>query len=156
MGRMVGTVTRGILSPIFKQGDDIVKIVTDTVINASAAEGFEIRDRDIIAITESVIARAQGNYAQVDDIAEDVRKKFGKSTIGIIFPILSRNRFALCLKGIAKGAEKIELKQQLFDLYEQKTVTGSVILNPYETKIYRKKRLIPKAINGLSKNPKQC
>ncbi|MDI9483468.1 MAG: coenzyme F420-0:L-glutamate ligase [Bacillota bacterium] len=109
MGRMVGTVTRGILSPIFKQGDDIVKIVTDTVINASAAEGFEIRDRDIIAITESVIARAQGNYAQVDDIAEDVRKKFGKSTIGIIFPILSRNRFALCLKGIAKGAEKIVL-----------------------------------------------
>jgi len=106
---MVGTVTRGILSPIFKQGDDIVKIVTDTVINASAAEGFEIRDRDIIAITESVIARAQGNYAQVDDIAEDVRKKFGKSTIGIIFPILSRNRFALCLKGIAKGAEKIVL-----------------------------------------------
>jgi F420-0:gamma-glutamyl ligase len=109
MGRMVGTVTRGILSPIFKQGDDIVKIVTDTVINASAAEGFEIRDRDIIAITESVIARAQGNYAQVDDIAEDVRKKFGKSTIGIIFPILSRNRFALCLKGLAKGAEKIVL-----------------------------------------------
>lgn len=109
MGRMVGTVTRGILSPIFKQGDDIVKIVTDTVINASAAEGFEIRDRDIIAITESVIARAQGNYAQVDDIAEDVRKKFGKGTIGIIFPILSRNRFALCLKGIAKGAEKIVL-----------------------------------------------
>lgn len=109
MGRMVGTVTRGILSPIFKKGDDIVKIVTDTVISASAAEGFEIRDRDIIAITESVIARAQGNYAQVDDIAEDVRKKFGKSTIGIIFPILSRNRFALCLKGIAKGAEKIVL-----------------------------------------------
>ncbi len=109
MGRMVGTVTRGILSPIFKKGDDIVKIVTDTVISASAAEGFEIRDRDIIAITESVIARAQGNYAQVDDIAEDVRKKFGKGTIGIIFPILSRNRFALCLKGIAKGAEKIVL-----------------------------------------------
>jgi len=109
MERMVGTVVRGILSPIFKKGDDIVKIVTDTVLKASAAEGFEIRDRDIIAITESVIARTQGNYADVDNIAEDIRRKFGKSTIGIVFPILSRNRFALCLKGIAKGAGKIIL-----------------------------------------------
>ena len=109
MGRMVGTIVRGILSPIFKKGDDVVKIVTDTVLNAAAAEGFEIRDRDIIAVTESVIARAQGNYAGVDDIAEDIRRKFGKNTIGIVFPILSRNRFALCLKGVAKGAEKIIL-----------------------------------------------
>ena len=109
MGRVIGTVARGILSPIFKKGDDIVKMVTDTVINASAVEGFEIRDKDIVAITESVIARAQGNYAGVDDIAEDIRKKFGKSTVGVVFPILSRNRFALCLKGIAKGAGKIIL-----------------------------------------------
>jgi len=91
------------------EGDDLIQIVTDSVIKASRVEGFDIKDRDIIGITESVVARAQGNYATIDDIAEDVRSKFGKSAIGVIFPILSRNRFAVCLRGIAKGAGKIVL-----------------------------------------------
>ncbi|HOV68795.1 MAG TPA: coenzyme F420-0:L-glutamate ligase [Clostridia bacterium] len=109
MDRLVGTVVRGIRMPIIHQGDDLVDMVVDTVLAASRCEGFAIRDRDIIAVTESVIARAQGNYASVDAIAKDVRAKFNCSTIGVIFPILSRNRFAICLKGIAKAAEKIIL-----------------------------------------------
>ena len=107
--RRVGTVSRGIRCPIIRQGDDLAKIVTDSVIEAAEAEGFELRDRDVIAITESVVARSQGNYCTVEDIASDVKAKFGEETIGVIFPILSRNRFAICLKGIAMGAKKIVL-----------------------------------------------
>jgi len=109
MGRMVGTVVRGLRAPIINKGDDLAEIVVDTVLRASSHEGFQIQDRDIVAITESVVARAQGNYASVDQIAKDVRNKFGGGTIGVIFPILSRNRFAICLRGIARGADKIVL-----------------------------------------------
>ena len=107
--RRVGTVSRGIRCPIIRQGDDLSEIVTDSVLEAAEFEGFSIRDRDVIAVTESIVARAQGNYCSVDNIAEDVRAKLGGETIGVIFPILSRNRFAICLRGIAKGAKKIVL-----------------------------------------------
>lgn len=109
MERRVGTISRGIRCPIIREGDDLKTIVTDSVLEAAASEGFELRDRDVIAVTESVVARAQGNYASIDHIAEDVKKKLGGETIGVIFPILSRNRFAICLKGIAKGAKKVVL-----------------------------------------------
>ena len=107
--RRVGTVSRGIRCPIIRQGDDLASIVTESVLAAAESEGFEMRDRDVISITESVVARSQGNYCTVDDIAEDVRKKLGGDTVGVIFPILSRNRFAICLRGIAKGCRKIVL-----------------------------------------------
>lgn len=107
--RRVGTVSRGIRCPIIRQGDDLAQIVTDSVLGAADSEGFSMRDRDVIAITESVVARSQGNYCSVSDIAEDVKKKLGGETVGVIFPILSRNRFAICLKGIAMGAKKIVL-----------------------------------------------
>jgi len=107
--RRVGTVSRGIRCPIIREGDDLAKIVSDSVLEAAEAEGFEIRDRDVIAVTESVVARSQGNYASIDAIAEDVKAKLGGGTIGVIFPILSRNRFAIVLRGIAKGAKKIVL-----------------------------------------------
>jgi F420-0:gamma-glutamyl ligase len=107
--RVVGTVVRGLRAPIINKGDKIDEIVVNTVLNASKIEGFSIEDRDIITITESVVARAQGNYATIDDIASDIKAKFGDDTIGVIFPILSRNRFAICLRGIAKGAKKIVL-----------------------------------------------
>ena len=107
--RAVGTVVRGLRGPIINKGDHIEQIVVDTVINAAKIEGFSIEDRDIVTVTESVVARAQGNYATIDDIATDIKAKFGDDTIGIIFPILSRNRFANCLRGIAKGAKSIVL-----------------------------------------------
>ena len=107
--RRTGTISRGIRCPIIREGDDLAKIVSDSVLEASECEGFEIRDRDVIAVTESVVARSQGNYASIDAIAGDVRTKLGGETIGVIFPILSRNRFAICLRGIAKGAKKIVL-----------------------------------------------
>ena len=107
--RRVGTVSRGIRCPIIREGDDLAKIVSDSVLEAAEIEGFELNDRDVIAVTESIVARSQGNYATVDAIAEDVRTKLGGGTIGVIFPILSRNRFAICLRGIAKGAKKIVL-----------------------------------------------
>lgn len=107
--RKVGTVSRGIRCPIIRQGDDLSKIVVDSVLEAAESENFSLRDRDVIAITESIVARAQGNYCSVDDIAADVKAKFGGGTVGVIFPILSRNRFAICLRGIAKGAKKIVL-----------------------------------------------
>ena len=107
--RRVGTVSRGIRCPIIRQGDDLSRIVTDSVLEAAEAEGFELRDRDVISMTESIVARAQGNYCSVDDIAEDVKTKLGGETVGVIFPILSRNRFAICLRGIAKGCKKIVL-----------------------------------------------
>ena len=107
--RRVGTVSRGIRCPIIRQGDDLSEIVTVSVLEAAEAEGFELRDRDVISITESIVARSQGNYCTVDDIAEDVKAKLGGGTVGVIFPILSRNRFAICLRGIAKGCDKIVL-----------------------------------------------
>lgn len=107
--RKVGTISRGIRCPIIREGDDLASIVTSSVLEAAESEGFEMRDRDVIAVTESVVARSQGNYVSIDDIAEDVSEKFGDETIGVIFPILSRNRFAICLKGIARGAKKIVL-----------------------------------------------
>ena len=109
MSKYVGTTSRGIRLPIIKQGDPLADLVVESVLNASKNEPFAINDRDVIAITESVVARSQGNYASVDDIAQDVRNKFGGGTIGVIFPILSRNRFAILLKGFARGADKIVL-----------------------------------------------
>lgn len=109
MERKVGTVVRGIRCPIIREGDDVAAIVVDSVMEAAKAEGFQLRDRDVISVTESIVARAQGNYVSVDTIAADVRKKLGGETIGVIFPILSRNRFSVCLKGIARGAKKIVL-----------------------------------------------
>ncbi len=107
--RRVGTVSRGIRCPIIREGDNLAEIVANSVIEAAEIEGFELRDRDVIAMTESIVARSQGNYATVDNIAADVKAKLGGETIGVIFPILSRNRFAICLRGIAKGAKKIVL-----------------------------------------------
>ncbi|BAQ09353.1 gamma-glutamyl ligase [Bacillus sp. OxB-1] len=107
--RVVGTVSRGLRCPIINKGDNIEQIVVDSVLKAAEVEGFSFNDRDIVSITESIVARAQGNYATVDDIAQDVQSKFGDDTIGVIFPILSRNRFSICLRGIAKGAKKIVL-----------------------------------------------
>ncbi|KAB3528958.1 coenzyme F420-0:L-glutamate ligase [Alkaliphilus serpentinus] len=109
MERIIGTVARGLRTPIINQGDDIPEIVVSTVLKASESEGFTFGDKDIVAITESVVARAQGNYASIDAIAKDVAGKFEDDTVGVIFPILSRNRFAICLRGIAKGAKKIVL-----------------------------------------------
>ena len=109
MERKVGTVSRGIRGPIIREGDDLAKIVVDSVLEAAESEGYELRDRDVVAVTESVVARAQGNYASVDAIAADVRAKLGGETIGVVFPILSRNRFAICLRGIARGAKKVVL-----------------------------------------------
>ena len=107
--RRVGTVSRGIRCPIIREGDNLAKIVADSVIEAAECEGFELRDRDVISVTESIVARSQGNYASVNDIATDVKNKLGGETIGVIFPILSRNRFAICLRGIAMAAKKIIL-----------------------------------------------
>ena len=109
MGRMIGTVSRGVRAPIIRQGDDIVDIVTTSVLDAAREENIAFHDRDVVAMTEAIVARAQGNYCSVEDIATDVKAKFGGETIGVIFPILSRNRFAICLRGIAKGAKKIVL-----------------------------------------------
>ncbi len=109
MERRVGTCSRGIRCPIIRAGDDLVKIVADSVIEAAECEGFELRDRDVVALTESIVARSQGNYADVNAIAADVKAKLGGGTVGVIFPILSRNRFAICLKGIAMGAKKVVL-----------------------------------------------
>ncbi|MBQ9972277.1 MAG: coenzyme F420-0:L-glutamate ligase [Firmicutes bacterium] len=109
MERLIGTVSRGVRAPIIREGDDIVKIVADSILAAEAQGNYTIHDRDIVAVTEAVVARAQGNYATVDQIAADVKAKFGDDAVGVIFPILSRNRFSICLRGIAKGAKKIVL-----------------------------------------------
>lgn len=109
MERRVGTVSRGIRCPIIREGDNLADIVVTSVLEAAKSEGFELRDRDVIAATESIVARAQGNYAKVEAIAADVKAKLGGETIGVIFPILSRNRFSICLKGIAMGAKKVVL-----------------------------------------------
>ena len=110
MSRMVGTVSRGIRAPIIREGDDLRKIVTDCVLEAAAEDGFALHDRDVVAMTEAIVARAQGNYATVDDIAADVEARFGRDTVGVVFPILSRNRFSICLRGIAKGVSKVVLQ----------------------------------------------
>ena len=107
--RRVGTVSRGIRCPIIREGDNLGELVSNSVLEAAEFEGFELRDRDVISVTESIVARAQGNYASIDDIAADVKAKLGGDTIGVIFPILSRNRFAICLRGIARGAKKVIL-----------------------------------------------
>ena len=107
--RRVGTVSRGIRCPIIREGDDLAAIITDSVLEAAEIEGFAIKDRDVIAMTESIVARAQGNYASVQNIADDIKAKLGGGTVGVIFPILSRNRFAICLRGIAMGAKKVVL-----------------------------------------------
>ena len=109
MERKVGTISRGVRCPIIREGDDIGAIVVNSVIEAAEAENFKLRDRDVVAVTESVVARAQGNYASIDAISQDVKEKLGGETVGVIFPILSRNRFAICLKGIAMGAKKVVL-----------------------------------------------
>lgn len=109
MERLVGTVSRGVRAPIIRQGDDITAFVVNSVLAAAKSEGFKLRDKDVVAVTEAVVARAQGNYAGIDQIAKDVQEKFGDDTVGVLFPILSRNRFAICLKGIARGCKKIVL-----------------------------------------------
>ena len=109
MERRVGTISRGIRCPIIREGDNLADIVVSSVLEAAESEGFELRDRDVISVTESIVARAQGNYASVAAIAQDVKEKLGGETIGVIFPILSRNRFAICLRGIAMGAKKVVL-----------------------------------------------
>ena len=109
MERLVGTVSRGVRAPIIREGDDMAQIVVDSVLAAAESEGFALRDRDVVGVTEAVVARSQGNYASTDAIAEDIRAKFPSGHIGVIFPILSRNRFAICLRRIAKGAKKITL-----------------------------------------------
>ena len=109
MSRMLGTVSMGVRAPIIRQGDDLAKIVTDCILEAMKEDGLSPRDRDVVCMTEAIVARAQGNYATVDDIAQDVRTKLGGETVGVIFPILSRNRFAICLRGIAKGCKKVVL-----------------------------------------------
>ena len=131
--RTVGTVARGIRTPVIREGDDLVSLVTDSVLAAAEGENFSFHDRDIVAVTEAVVARANGNYATVDNIATDVRAKFGTDTIGVVFPILSRNRFAICLRGFASGMKKIyllmsypsdEVGNHLFDedLMEEKNI----------------------------------
>ena len=109
MSRLYGTVSRGVRAPMIREGDDLAKIVTESILDAAKSENVQIRDRDIVAMTESIVARAQGNYASINDIAEDVRAKFGGETVGVIFPILSRNRFSICLRGIAMGCKKVVL-----------------------------------------------
>ncbi len=109
MSRMVGTVSRGVRAPIIRSGDNLVDIVTSSVLSAAKEEGYEIRNRDIVAMTEAIVARAQGNYAAAKDIAKDIESKFPEGTVGVIFPILSRNRFSVCLRGIAMGAKKVVL-----------------------------------------------
>mgnify|MGYP002514525680 CR=1 FL=1 len=117
MERKVGTVSRGIRCPIIREGDNLAKIVADSVIEAAESEGFSLRDRDVISVTESIVARSQGNYASVEAIAKDVKAKLGGETIGVIFPILSRNRFAICLRGIAKGVKKAVAKDGIVGIF---------------------------------------
>ena len=107
MSRMLGTVSMGVRAPIIREGDDLAEIVTGSILDAMKYDGLSPRDRDVVAVTESIVARVQGNYVTVDDIATDIRNKFGGGTVGVIFPILSRNRFSICLRGIAKGCKKI-------------------------------------------------
>ena len=134
--RRVGTISRGIRCPIIREGDDLASIVATSVLEAAEYEGFELRDRDVISMTESIVARSQGNYVTVDNIAQDVREKLGGGTVGVIFPILSRNRFAVCLRGIAKGAKKVVIMLSYpSDEVGNKLITDDQIdasgINPY-------------------------
>ena len=106
MSRIIGTVSRGLRAPIVRKGDDLAKIVVDSIMQAVENGDFEVRDRDVIAVTESIVARVQGNIVSIDDIAADVKAKFGGETVGVIHPIFSRNRFSICLRGIAKGCKR--------------------------------------------------
>ena len=133
---MAGTISRGIKAPIIREGDDIVKIVADSVLAAAEQDGFQLHERDVICVTEAVVARADGNYASTEDIAADVKAKLGGETVGVVFPILSRNRFAICLRGIAKGAKKVvlmlsypsdEVGNHLFDM----DILDDSGVNPY-------------------------
>ena len=133
---MAGTISRGIKAPIVREGDDIVKVVVDSVLTAAEQDGFKLQEKDVIAVTEAVVARAAGNYAKTEDIAADVKAKLGGETVGVVFPILSRNRFAICLRGIAKGAKKVvlmlsypsdEVGNHLFDM----DVLDESGVNPY-------------------------
>ena len=144
MSRNVGTISRGIRCPIIKEGDDLKKIVVDSVLTAAKTDKFELKDKDVIAMTESIVARAQGNYATIDHIALDIKKKFGNGAIGVIFPIFSRNRFSVLLKGIARGADKIilmlsyprdEVGNALFD----PNIVDEVDVNPYSDVLSLKK-----------------
>ena len=153
--RRVGTVSRGIRCPIIRTGDDLAAITTESVLAAAASEGFSLHDRDVIAITESVVARSQGNYCSVDDIAADVRTKLGGGTVGVLFPILSRNRFAICLRGIAKGCKKVvlmlsypsdEVGNELVSL-DQIDAAG---VNPYSDVLTLKKY---RELFGVNKHP---
>ena len=144
---MPATISRGIRAPIIREGDNIVKITADSVLAAAKSDGFELHDKDIIAVTESVVARADGNYATVDAIAADVKKKLGGGTVGVVFPILSRNRFAICLRGIARGSKKVVLMlaypadEEGNHLFDEDVLDGSGV-NPYSDvlplKDYRK------------------
>ena len=109
MERKVGTISRGIRCPIIREGDDLVTITVNSVLEAAESEGFQMRDRDVVALTESIVARSQGNYATIEAISKDIKSKINSDTVGVIFPILSRNRFAICLKGIASAAKKVVL-----------------------------------------------
>ena len=134
--RRVGTISRGIRCPIIREGDDLATIVANSVLEAAEYEGFELRDRDVISMTESIVARAQGNYVTVDDIAQDVKEKLGGETVGVIFPILSRNRFSICLRGIAKGAKKVIIMLSYpDDEVGNKLITEEMVeeagINPY-------------------------
>ena len=134
--RRVGTVSRGIRCPIIREGDNLAEIVATSVLEAAEYEGFELRDRDVISMTESIVARSQGNYVTVDNIAEDVKNKLGGETVGIVFPILSRNRFAICLRGIAKGAKKVVIMLSYpSDEVGNKLITDEMVeeagINPY-------------------------
>ena len=140
MERRVGTVSRGIRGPIIREGDNLVEITVDSVLGAAESEGFELRDRDVIALTESIVARAQGNYASVEDIASDVRTKLGGETVGVIFPILSRNRFAINLRGIAMGCKKVVLMLS----YPSDEVGNGILTCDIHTRA-RTKRLLKKA-----------
>ena len=138
MARLVGTVSRGIRTPIIREGDDIIRIVTESVLQASEDPdwGFKFRDRDILCMTEAIVARAQGNYASVDNIAADVKKKTGGETVGVVFPILSRNRFAICLRGIARGVSKVVLQlsypaDEVGNHLIEDDVLDSVDIDPY-------------------------
>ena len=155
MERLIGTTVRGLRAPVIKTGDDLKQIVVDTVLKAAASGEFEIRDRDVLAVTESIVARAQGNYCSIDDIAQDIRTKLGGEHIGVIFPIMSRNRFAICLRGIARGARKItlmlsypsdEVGNHLFD--DEKLDDTDV--NPYSDVLSREQF---ESVFGKSRHP---
>ena len=167
MSRTVGTVSRGLRAPIIREGDDLIDIVTQSVLNAarSPEDGFTVRDRDIVAMTEAIVARAQGNYASVDQIAADVRAKLGGGTVGVVFPILSRNRFAICLRGIAKGCEKVilqlsypsdEVGNHLISLDALDEKGLSPVWTMWRTMKISSKRLVPRWRSSSPTTPGPC